>query len=158
MDYLPRGNDSNSGLSAKFRNSNEQLLAPGFLWTFGLTNPVFVSHIQKLKIFCRKKSDSEVRSSTFPTVHWEEGWEEPSLCCCSGPKKTPAEKKCGFKRRQATKPVRSAFIIEQQSSMKGATDPCFVQWSRERVLMQPGGRACFLSKCTLSFIVPTHCL
>lgn len=136
-------------------------MAPGFLWTFGLTNPIFVSYTRKLRIFfffCRKKFKSEARSSGYPrcaSVQWSVLGEEPSLCCCSGEPGAWEDfcwKNMASWEGRQTKPVGSGFIIEQQSPVKGATDPCFVQWSRERVQMQPGGRACFLSKCTLALL------
>lgn len=134
-------------------------MAPGFLWTFGLTNPIFVSYTRKLRIFfCRKKFKSEARSSGFlrcASVQWSVQGEEPSLCCCSGEPGAWEDfcwKNMASWEGRQTKPVGSGFIIEQQSPMKGATDPCFVQWSRERVQMQPGGRARFLSKCTLALL------
>lgn len=134
-------------------------MAPGFLWTFGLTNPIFVSYTRKLRIFfCRKKFKSEARSSGFPRcalVQWSVLGEEPSLCCCSGEPGAWEDfcwKNMASWEGRQTKPVGSGFIIEQQSPVKGATDPCFVQWSRERVQMQPGGRARFLSKCTLALL------
>lgn len=134
-------------------------MAPGFLWTFGLTNPIFVSYTRKLRIFfCRKKFKSEARSSGYPhcaSVQWSVQGEEPSLCCCSGEPGAWEDfcwKNMASWEGRQTKPVGSGFIIEQQSPVKGATDPCFVQWSRERVQMQPGGRARFLSKCTLALL------
>lgn len=132
-------------------------MAPGFLWTFGLTNPIFVSYTWKLRIFFLQE-EVQIWSSGFPCcglLQWSVQGEEPSLCCCSGEPGAWEDfcwKNMASWEGRQTKPVGSGFIIEQQSPMKGATDPCFVQWSRERVQMQPGGRACFLSKCTLALL------
>lgn len=126
---------------------------------FWLDKPNFCFLYSKTTdFFCRKKFKSEARSSGFPRcalVQWSVLGEEPSLCCCSGEPGAWEDfcwKNMASWEGRQTKPVGSGFIIEQQSPVKGATDPCFVQWSRERVQMQPGGRACFLSKCTLALL------
>jgi len=126
---------------------------------FWLDKPNFCFLYSKTTdFFCRKKFKSEARSSGFPRcalVQWSVLGEEPSLCCCSGEPGAWEDfcwKNMASWEGRQTKPVGSGFIIEQQSPVKGATDPCFVQWSRERVQMQPGGRARFLSKCTLALL------
>lgn len=122
---------------------------PNFCFLYSKTTDFF---------FCRKKFKSEARSSGYPrcaSVQWSVLGEEPSLCCCSGEPGAWEDfcwKNMASWEGRQTKPVGSGFIIAQQSPVKGATDPCFVQWSRERVQMQPGGRACFLSKCTLALL------
>lgn len=160
MSYLPRGNDSNSGLSAKSKNSNtssrwhlafSELLA----WQTQFLFPILENYGF---FFAGRSSNLKREAQDTPTVHRCSGqcWgEEPSLCCCSGEPGAWEDfcwKNMASWEGRQTKPVGSGFIIEQQSPVKGATDPCFVQWSRERVQMQPGGRACFLSKCTLALL------
>lgn len=124
---------------------------------FWLDKPNFCFLYSKTTDFFLQE-EVQIWSSGFPCcglLQWSVQGEEPSLCCCSGEPGAWEDfcwKNMASWEGRQTKPVGSGFIIEQQSPVKGATDPCFVQWSRERVQMQPGGRARFLSKCTLALL------